>query len=323
MGESSARQALGDDRFRILRSDGSASGPVSRRHQGVIRMAVVAIALVMGVVVGRRSMLTDDLVVAADVAADVAAGSVESDSLRAGPVASVPALETVATELDATAEPEERLTVEETPSTAGLRFAVPARLRDVDGLLRPAAPGVPVCALGARVHDDPEIRRALGPCFGPLTADGSAVAGSHRVEGTACCSHHAFVERVSSGVTNPARMAALLAAAAQAERDGLVPPLLVIRAERSAARFLRAGTGTWSAAGLDGDQEIATEGVSHAWALREGPRKGPGEADAIRLELTSWVRIAPDDAPRSFRLVLDVTGAAPGDVLRSFDWLGQ
>ncbi|MEM6572001.1 MAG: hypothetical protein AAF957_26535 [Planctomycetota bacterium] len=180
----------------------------------------------------------------------------------------------------------------------------------------PAASVVPPCAVGERMHGELDVRRALGPCFGPPTADGLSVAGQHRVSGTECCAQHAFVERVAAGVTNPSRTAALLAEAAQAERDGLVPPLLVLRAERTAAVFVRACAGPWIAAGLDGPADAdAGHGHEHVWSMLGEDEEG------IRLQLTSWAQLAEDEPARPFRMELEVLGGPEGDVLWDFVWL--
>ena len=156
-------------------------------------------------------------------------------------------------------------------------------------------------------------RSALGPCFGSHNADG-LVQGSHRVEGAACCAHHAFVERMTGAIRNEQALGQLVAEAEASRAEGIVPPLMRLRAERSARRFLghallaHAGLSSWAAAGLDGDSG------EHVWVLDPA-------GDPMRLTLRSWVVPQEGDVPMRFELDLRMDDGAEGDEGLAWRWL--
>lgn len=197
-----------------------------------------------------------------------------------------------------------------------LRWSLPISLRTVEAGREPAVVDAPACAYAERVDGDDGAAEAFGPCFGPRTTDDRAVAGTHRVAGTPCCRHHAFVERMRGAATDEAAFTAVLAEARQAALDGLVPPLLELRAERSAVRFLDAALGGWTASGLDGAPASGDGSLEHRWRRRESEGVEP-----MRLALTSWVVHGPSDDRRSFRMILELSDRDAGDTLTSFEWL--
>lgn len=156
-------------------------------------------------------------------------------------------------------------------------------------------------------------RASLGPCIGSHNADG-LVRGTHRVDGAACCAHHAFVERMTSATRDEEALGQLVAEAEASRAEGVVPPLLRLRAERSAQRFLghallaRHGRPDWAAAGLDGD------GGDHAWVLDPS-------GDPMRLSLHSWVVPREGDEPLRFELDLRMGDGPEGDRGLAFRWL--
>ena len=156
-------------------------------------------------------------------------------------------------------------------------------------------------------------RASLGPCIGSHNADG-LVRGTHRVDGAACCAHHAFVERMTSATRDEDALGQLVAEAEASRAEGVVPPLLRLRAERSAQRFLghallaRHGRPDWAAAGLDGD------GGDHAWVLDPS-------GDPMRLSLHSWVVPREGDEPLRFELDLRMGDGPEGDRGLAFRWL--
>lgn len=213
----------------------------------------------------------------------------------------------------AAAEP----TVEE-PNIAGPPPpAFPATLRDVDPTAYlNADEDESSCAFHVLWSDgDPRYRAALGPCIGSHNADG-VTRGTHRVDGAACCAHHAFVERMTSATRDAAALRQLLAEAEASRADGVVPPLVRLRAERSAKRFLahalraELGSPSWAAAGLDDDSG------DHAWALDP-------EGDPMRLSLASWVRVREDGELRRFELDLLLDEGPDGDQGLAFRWLDR
>jgi len=113
----------------------------------------------------------------------------------------------------------------------------------------------------------------LGPCLGPLTVDGAAVAGMNRVNGVPCCLHHQLAERLGGDRERLAR------AAAEARAEGTLPPLLAARIERAAVLFLRARFGTWHAVGLD----VLAEGGQCFTCTPEG-----------RAHVATWVELDAD-----------------------------
>ena len=104
--------------------------------------------------------------------------------------------------------------------------------------------------------------------------------------------------------------------AEQAVRDGLLPPMLELRADRSGLLLARALTGGWRASGFDGPVAERT----HVWRLADGPEGTPDGVGA-RLELHSWVERGLDGAYVPFRLVLELGGSTSGDRALEFQWL--
>ncbi|MEL6431674.1 MAG: hypothetical protein AAFR54_21060, partial [Planctomycetota bacterium] len=110
----------------------------------------------------------------------------------------------------------------------------------------------------------------------------------------------------------------VLAEAEASMGDGALPALLVLRAERSAAAFLRGGLSAWDRAGLD---EGAGASGAHRWSLR-GRRAIDGDP-YLALRLDSWVQRAEDSPPRAYRLELLLGSGARGDRLESFRWADE
>lgn len=170
------------------------------------------------------------------------------------------------------------------------------------------------CAFAVLWDEDGErYRAALGPCIGGHNTLGIA-RGSHRVDGAACCAHHAFVERMTSASRDVAALQGILEEADAARADGMVPPLVRLRAERSAKRFLEhaleneLGRGAWSAAGLD-------DGTGdHLW-------EPDPSGDPMKLFLVSWVRMDEGEPLRAYRLELVLDDGPEGDRALSFGWL--
>ncbi|QDV07166.1 hypothetical protein Poly30_26850 [Planctomycetes bacterium Poly30] len=205
----------------------------------------------------------------------------------------------------------------------------------------------------------PAAALVLGPCFGPArpsaglsdsglsdsglsssgrddSSDELAVPGTHRVGSVSCCRHHAFVERMTAASADDAARAGLRTEAEACMKEGVLPPLFRLRADRSASRFLREETRGWESAGLDGAAGglNAPEAV-HEWKLATAQPTGEG-TDGIRVHLVSWLMPvagldrqlraasgAGKDTPklRRFRMTLLIQAAPRGDVLESFDWL--
>ena len=156
---------------------------------------------------------------------------------------------------------------------------------------------------------------SLGPCIGGHNADG-LVRGTHRVDGAACCAHHAFVERMTEATRDEEALRRLVAEAEASRAEGVVPPLLRLRAERSAKRFLghalesKLGRSDWAAAGLDDDSG------EHRWVLDPS-------GDALRLSLHSWVVSREGGDLLRFELELRLEDGPDGDQGLAFRWLEQ
>lgn len=178
-------------------------------------------------------------------------------------------------------------------------------------------------ALGSsRATSVDDLREALGPCFGGhvATGDGGTLpAGTYRVDGVACCRHHAYIERLTAASRDEDSLRRLLDEAEVAQRDGLLPPLVRRRAARAASRFLKDRVGRWSEAGIDSGTG------SHRWERIDGDQmrrslpSGVPSDDCAFLRLHSWVRLAEDMPIRSFTMDLALSDARSGDVLMGFD----
>lgn len=189
--------------------------------------------------------------------------------------------------------------------------------------------GVHPCAYAALGDDvDPA---SIGPCFGgvflddPAGGPGLALA-THRVNGVPCCVHHAFVERMTRASADSEALARIAREAATARSQGVVPPLLRLRAERSARHFVEDVIGArWHDAGLgrvrDPDEG---NGLEHRWELlpAAGDAEGEDHAAGIRLRLRSWVVEREGTSPRAYEMVMSLRSVAPGDLRESFRWLG-
>lgn len=191
----------------------------------------------------------------------------------------------------------------------------PVTLREVDatGYVDSGGGGA-ACAFHVLWVDGGErYRSALGPCIGSHNVDG-LVQGSHRVEGAACCAHHAFVERMTGATRNEQALGQLVAEAEASRAEGVVPPLMRLRAGRSARRFLghalraHVGLSSWASAGLDGDSG------EHEWMIDPG-------GDPMRLSLRSWVVPLEGDVPLPFELHLRMDDGPDGDEGLAFRWL--
>ncbi len=224
------------------------------------------------------------------------------------------------------------------PLTLPTHLSPPVALASIDATVFSRRSAVlPDCAYSSFVQagngpGDAPGELILGPCFGPARKGDSgqvAVPGTHRVGTVACCRHHAFVERMTSAATDEAALEGLRAEAQAALAEGVLPPLLRIRADRSAGLFLREETRGWESAGLDGMAgQFGSEAGLHEWKRVADQPAGGG----VRVTLESWiqplVRYRPDatarqDEPkvRRFRMTLVVQAAPDGDVLESFQWL--
>lgn len=149
---------------------------------------------------------------------------------------------------------------------------------------------------------------ALGPCIGAHGKDGIPV-GTHRVAGVDCCAHHAFVERMTQASRDADAMAGILAEAHVAQQDGQVPPLLRLRAERSALQFMRRLAGTWASAGIDDGS------MGHRWTA--------SNSDPTRMRMSSWIRLEESGKSYSFEMEIELKDGPRGDLLVAFDWLGK
>ena len=97
--------------------------------------------------------------------------------------------------------------------------------------------------------------------------------------------------------------------AAQARSENLLPPLVRLRIDRSAAAFLRAHVSNWTESGFDGTLE------DHRIRALEEP-------DDYVVE--SWVRsvgVGGEGARRTFRMHLEVRDGPLADRLVSFEWI--
>lgn len=203
---------------------------------------------------------------------------------------------------------------------ARLRARLPLSMGDLPGRRAGALDGVTRCAFGAPELSSSEARGVLGPCHGTAGPEGDGVLATDRVGGVPCCKHHAAVQRLRGVAGDPRALEVATREAEQARRDGLVPPMLELRAERAAAPLVRHLLGGWRSSGLDG----WSEGREHRWA--EAPR---GDDGARRLELTSWVERGEDGVVARYRLTIELSGgpgsgpgSGPGgDRALSFQWL--
>ena len=189
--------------------------------------------------------------------------------------------------------------------------------------------GTTLCAFGAGDLATPRARLALGGCWGMRAPGGVGVLATDRVKGVACCKHHAAVQRLKRVATTPRALAVAFGEADQAVRDGLVPPMLELRADRSALLLARALTGGWRASGFDGP----VAGRSHRWrfaASNDGLLDSAERAERVegaaatvgsRLVLRSWIERGEDGGYAPYRLVLELGGDATGDRALEFEWL--
>jgi hypothetical protein len=147
----------------------------------------------------------------------------------------------------------------------------------------------PACAFGGHAAD-------LGPCMGPPTLAGDAIAGTHRVGGVDCCHHHQLAQRLGGDLEQ------LTATAELARQERVLPPLVAARIDRAVAPFLRARFGAWRAAGVD---------VARA----EGHRARLDELGVATVD--TWIELSGDPAPArlELRLVLEIADGADGDTL--------
>jgi len=193
---------------------------------------------------------------------------------------------------------------------------LPLGLSAIGGLPSASLDGESTCEYGAGELATPSARFTLGGCWGALAADGAAVLATDRVQGVTCCKHHAAVQRLKGVASSPRALAVAHEEAEQATRDGLVPPMLELRAERSALLLARALTGGWRAAGFDGP----AQGRAHRWALLRS-EGGPADGHGARLELESWIERGEDGSYATYRMVLELGESAAGDHALEFQWL--
>lgn len=193
---------------------------------------------------------------------------------------------------------------------------VPLALAAIGGVPSKSLDGRLTCEYGSGELATPSVRFSLGGCWGELAADGAAVLATDRVQGVSCCKHHAAVQRLKGAASSARALAVAREEAAQATRDGLVPPMLELRAERTAALLARALTEGWRASGFDGP----VEGRTHRWSLAEA-EDAPVDGVGARLELESWVERGEDGAYATYRMVLELGASAAGDRAVEFQWL--
>ncbi|MEZ6013539.1 MAG: helix-turn-helix domain-containing protein [Planctomycetota bacterium] len=112
----------------------------------------------------------------------------------------------------------------------------------------------PPCGFYALVRPGQALYDVLGPCMGPVCNDGASIAGTHRVDGIACCRHHQLAQRLGGDLGQ------LTEGARSAQAEGLLPPLVAARIDRATALFLRARFGPWRAAGVDSVDSSDTSG---------------------------------------------------------------
>ena len=217
----------------------------------------------------------------------------------------------------------------EAPAEVGRAPALPMSLATVLGRSSTSLDGVTPCAFAGGDLADRALVGALGPCFGLADEEAGGVLATDRVAGVPCCKHHATVQRLKGVAGDPRARAASIREAAQARREGMLPPMVELRAERAAMAFSRPLLlpllGGWRSSGLDG----WVEGRQHRWAPAGPDPAGPGDPtpaesappEPERLALTSWVERASDGALRRYRLVVELSGGADGDRALSFQWL--
>ncbi len=231
-------------------------------------------------------------------------------------VNSIGAEPTVVTEAPAGAAGESSTSTEDAEVLVAAPTRLPLGLESIDALPHASLDGRSVCDYGAGQLADPSTRFILGGCWGALSSDGATVLATDRVAGVACCKHHAAVQRLKGIASSPRALAVAQEEAAQAIRDGLVPPMLELRAERSAAPLASTLTGGWRASGFDGP----APGRSHRWELSPSD-DAPVDGVGARLELRSWVERGEDGALATYRMVLELGESAAGDRAVEFQWL--
>lgn len=204
---------------------------------------------------------------------------------------------------------------EPTPESPSPSRRLPLGLEDIGALPHHSLDGRLTCEYGIGELGTAQVRSGLGGCWGALAPDGASVLATDRVQGVACCKHHAAVQRLKGVASSPRARSVAREEAAQAIRDGLVPPMLELRAERSAVLLARALAGDWRASGFDGP----VPGRIHRWAFTE-PQGPPSGGDAS-LELLGWVERGEDGVIATYRMVLELGDSAAEDRAVEFQWL--
>lgn len=202
-----------------------------------------------------------------------------------------------------------------TPEALSPARRLPLGLEEIGALPHKSLDGQLTCEYGIGELGTATVRLSLGGCWGALAPGGEAVLATDRVQGVACCKHHAAVERLKGVASSPRARSVAEEEAAQAIRDGLVPPMLELRAERSAVPLARALTGGWRASSFDGP----VLGRTHRWAFTE-PQESPEEGGAS-LEFLGWVERGEDGAFATYRMVLELGDSAAEDRAVEFQWL--
>jgi hypothetical protein len=202
-----------------------------------------------------------------------------------------------------------------TPEALSPSRRLPLGLEEIGALPHKSLDGRLTCEFGIGELGTASVRLSLGGCWGALAPGGEAVLATDRVQGVACCKHHAAVQRLKGVASSPRARSVAEEEAAQAIRDGLVPPMLELRAERSAVPLARALTGGWRASSFDGP----VLGRTHRWAFTE-PQESPEEGGAS-LELLGWVERGEDGAFATYRMVLELGDSAAEDRAVEFQWL--
>ncbi len=168
----------------------------------------------------------------------------------------------------------------------------------------PVSTGEP-CEMFILTAEGQPLREVLGPCLGSWNPADDAVAGVHRQDGKHWCLHHTVIARDLGGSIVRAKEIAEFA-----EKDGLVPPLMQLRVNRTAAAFLEARTGTWIESGFE-----SGSGSDHR-TIRL--------VDRDRWRLESWVRLPLPDGTaqrRGFRMQVELNGSEWLDRELDFEWM--
>lgn len=198
----------------------------------------------------------------------------------------------------AEADADQATAASDTPAPSGPQ--VPADQK----VAAPVSTGEP-CEMFLLTAEGQPLREVLGPCLGSWNPAEKAIAGVHRQDSKHWCLHHTVIARDLGGSIVRAKEIAEFA-----EKDGLVPPLLQLRVNRTAATFLEARTGTWIESGFE-----SGSGSDHRTIRLVG---------RDRWKLESWVRLPLPDGTaqrREFRMQVELNGSEWLDRELDFEWV--